>query len=131
MEYINQFSLDLRPSDIPKVVSVKQNDTLSRLLYIQLTMDGNPFVPESGVTYTFRCRKPNGDLVTVDSSTRDAASGQYLVTDAGNGMIHVELTDRAIDMPGRCLCDLCMTSGTQRLSTGLFVLSVIASPNTL
>ena len=66
-------------------------------------------------------------LITEDSTTQ--IESRTLVTDLGGGVIQIELNDDALAVPGRCLCDLCMTKDEQVLSTDLFVIDVVASPN--
>lgn len=127
MDYTKPFRLGLRPNDVPYVVSAKQNDCFTRFLQVQLTRDDINYTPGNGVTYLFRCRRPDGALITEDSTTQ--IESRTLVTDLGNGIIQIELTDDALAVPGRCLCDLCMTKDEQVLSTDLFVIDVVASPN--
>ena len=129
MEYTNLFELDLRPSDIPLVVSAKQGDLSTRFLYIQLKRDNVNYVPESGVTIQFRCMKSDGTLFVEDSSVMDSELNRYLVTDQGDGVIMVELSDKALDTPGRCRCDLCMIKNEQVLSTDVFMIDVVAHPD--
>lgn len=129
MEYSKSFRLGLRPEDIPQVISVKQYDLFTRFLSIQLTRDGVNYSPESGVAFLFRCRRPDGSVVIKDSAEPDAALGRTLVIHQGGGIIQIELDDEITDVPGRCLCDLCMTKNEQILSTDLFVLDVVASPD--
>ena len=129
MEYTNLFKLGMRPSDIPHVVSAKQDDLFTRFLHIQLTRDNVNYVPESGVTIQFRCMKPDGTLIVEDSSIMDSELNRYLVTDLGDGIIRVELSDRALDTPGRCKCDLCLVKNEQVLSTDLFMINVVAHPD--
>ena len=71
------------------------------------------------------------DAVKISEAIRAADSGDGVVVlaDLGSGIIQIELTDDALAVPGRCLCDLCMTKNEQVLSTDLFVIDVVASPN--
>ena len=127
MDYTKPFRLGLRPNDVPYVVSAKQNDCFTRFLQVQLTRDDVNYTPGNGVTYLFRCRRPDGTLITEDSTTQ--IESRTLVTDLGGGIIQIELIDDVLAAPGRCLCDLCMTKDEQVLSTDLFVIDVVASPN--
>ena len=127
MDYTKPFRLGLRPNDVPYVVSAKQNDCFTRFLQVQLTRDDINYTPGNGVTYLFRCRRPDGALIAEDSVTQ--IESRTLVTDLGGGIIQIELIDDALAVPGRCLCDLCMTKDEQVLSTDLFVIDVVASPN--
>ena len=128
MERTSQIQLDLYPSDPKHTVWVKQYDTYTRFLQIQLTKDGANYVPENGVTFVFRCQRPDGIAVTEDSTTYVSALSRYLVTNQGSGVIQVEIDDDATAVPGRCLCDLCLVKNERVLSTEPFAMEVVGSP---
>ena len=130
MEYTKSLKLDMNPSSVPPVVRAKQGDGFARFIQITLMKDGVTYIPESGITYLFRCEKPDGTGVITDSVTTDPDLGRKLITyNVSTGVIMVELVDQVDAVPGRCKCDLCLQKSEKVLSTIPFVIEVIASPD--
>ena len=128
MDYRYKLKLDIYPSGALPLVRVKQGDNSSRFLDITLTKDGNTYTPEAGVSFIFRCEKPDGHAVLYDSTMPDGELGRYLVIKSGS-TISVELTSQATVVVGSCHCDLCLMKNGAVLSTIPFVLEVLRSPN--
>lgn len=130
MEYTKSLKLDMNPSGVPPVVRAKQGDGFARFIQITLTKDGVTYIPESGITYLFRCEKPDGTCIITDSVTTDTDLERKLITyDISTGVIMIELVDQVDAVPGRCRCDLCLQKSEKVLSTVPFVIEVIAAPN--
>ena len=129
MEYIYDITLDLNLDREMPVARVKQGDSSTRYLTVHLESDGEPYVPESGVEFLFRCEKPDGHGVMLDSEYKDSEQDRYLVINNGNGTISVELTSQCTIVPGVCKCDICMYRDNKILSTVPFAIDVKRSPN--
>jgi len=132
LNYTSELTLDIAAVDLAceiPVVRVKQGDAYSRFITATLKSDGEPYIPESGVVFRLRCRKPDGTCIFEDSSMEDEILGRYLVIDNGDGTISVEIVPDVIDKTGVCWCDLSMHKNEQILSTMRFAIHVFASPD--
>ena len=128
MDRTRQIYLDFTPSAVSQTIWVKQYDTYSRFVKVQLMKDNVNFTPENGVKYVFRCQRSDGVAVTEDSITTISGLNRRLVTNLGSGLIQIELNDEALAVPGRCWCDLCLEKDEKTLSTDPFTLEVVWSP---
>ena len=129
MDYLLNIKLDLNLDREMPVARVKQGDASARKLTIFLEKDGETFIPESGVQFLFRCEKPDGHAVILDSEYQDETLGRTPVVNNGDGTVTVELTGQVTVVPGVCRCDICMYKGEQILSTVPFAIDVKRSPN--
>ena len=129
MEYIKTITLDVDPrGDIP-YLRVKQQDAFSRFIKCVIKKNGTDYTPESGTQILFRCRKPDGHAVILDSLYEDPDEGRYFVVLNADGTVTVELTDQVTVVDGKCFCDLCMMKSGRILSSIPFILYVIPSPD--
>ena len=129
MEYITEITLNLEPGGAIPVVTVKQGDAASRFILATLIDHETRVVPGSGMTAVFREERPDGTVVTFDSTTADPDSNRHFVIINGDGSITVEITGQATACDGRCMCDLCLEENGKTVSTAVFVLNVVRSPN--
>lgn len=129
MDYTRELNLDINAvGDLP-VVRVKQGDGYSRFIKVYLFKDGEEYTPESGITYLFRCQKPDGHGVILDSTFVDEDLGRSFVILNDDNSISIETVPQVATSAGRCRCDLCLVLSGHTLSTIPFVIDVIASPN--
>ena len=130
MEYSKSLKLDMNPSSVPPVIRVKQGDGFARYIQVTMTRDGVTYIPESGITYLFRCQKPDGTAVITDSVSIDTELERKLINvDPETGVIIIEVVDQVDAVVGRCKCDLCLLKEEKALSTVPFVIEVVASPD--
>ena len=130
MDYTKGIKLDLNPSSVPPVIRVKQGDGFARYVQVTLTRDGVTYIPESGITYLFRCEKPDGTAVITDSvSTDTELQRKLIIVDNQTGIITIEIVDQVDAVVGRCKCDLCLLKDEKALSTLPFFIEVLASPD--
>ena len=130
MEYSKSLKLDMNPSSVPPVIRVKQGDGFARYIQVTMTRDGVTYIPESGITYLFRCQKPDGTAVITDSVSIDTELERKLINvDPVTGVITIEVVDQVDAVAGRCKCDLCLLKDEKALSTVPFVIEVVASPD--
>lgn len=128
MEYTREITLDIYPSGELPVVRVKQGDGSTRFIQISLTKNGLPYTIEEQTQVIFRCDKPDGTSVILDSMFLDTELGRYLVTVNNNNTITVELVSQVTTAVGRCYCDICLVNGGE-LSTIPFSIIVARMPN--
>lgn len=130
MEYITEITLDVDLHKELPTVRVKQGDASVRKLLINLKKNGSTFTPDSGGWILFRCEKPDGHAVLLDSRYEDSELNRYLVIDNRDGTVSVELVAQVTAVYGSCRCDICLVKGSNILSTIPFVIDVRRSPNT-
>lgn len=111
------------------MVVVKQGDASSRYLTVYLKKNNETFIPESGTEFLFRCEKPDGHGVILDSGFKDSELDRFLVINNGDGTLDVELTAQCTTVSGTCRCDICLYKNEQILSTLPFALDVRRSPD--
>ena len=129
MNYTYDITLDMNLANDPPVVRVKQGDASARFIRVCFTEDNMPWIPDQGLSYTFRCEKPDGKAVVTYSGVIDPKYNRALITENGDGTITVELTDQVCVVIGRCYCDLCLCQGDVVLSTIPFIIQVCPTPN--
>lgn len=123
--YIRQFTLDVNAENNHQHVMAKQGDAVYRLLEISLLKDGVAFEPSGVTTYIFRCEKPDGTAVVLESTGSVAP-----ITAEGGGVYTVTLADQCLAVAGRVICDLAMADSSGNiLSSANFVLDVMKMPN--
>ena len=123
--YIRQFTLDVNAENNHQHVMAKQGDAVYRLLEISLLKDGVAFEPSGVATYIFRCEKPDGTAVVLESNGSTAP-----ITADGGGVYTVTLADQCLAVAGRVLCDLAMADSSGNiLSSANFTLDVMKMPN--
>ena len=95
LEYSKNLKLDMNPSSVPPVIRVKQGDGFARYIQVTMTRDGVTYIPESGITYLFRCQKPDGTAVITDSVSVDTELERKLINvDPVTGVITIEVVDQ-------------------------------------
>ena len=125
MDYLKSFSLDVSADNNHQYIRAKQGDKVLRLLKINLLKDGVTYVPTGVAKYSFRCEKPDGTAVVLES----AGSAAPIVSD-GEGSCTVTLSEQCLAVAGRVICDLAMEDSSGNvLSSAVFILNVIAMPN--
>lgn len=117
MEYTRNIVLDVNAISAAAVVKAKQGDNSTRFITVTLTKDGVPVVPEDGATAQFRLHKPDKRAV-LNSGTINS-----------DGTITVELTDQCTAVIGRATADISIMKDGKCLSSAIFYLEVIASPD--
>lgn len=123
--YIRQFTLDVNAENNHQHVMAKQGDAVYRLLEISLLKDGVAFEPSGVATYIFRCEKPDGTAVVLESTGSVAP-----ITAEGGGVYTVTLADQCLAVAGRVICVLAMADSSGNiLSSANFILDVMKMPN--
>lgn len=124
MDYIRNFYLDVNAVENRTLIKAKQGDKALRLLGISLLKDGVDFTPTGVAKYQFRCSKPDGNAVVLES----AGSAAPIV--ANNGVYTVTLSEQCLAVAGRCVCDFVMLDSSDNiLSSSLFFLDVVPMPD--
>lgn len=123
MEYIAKLTLDLNTRPKPIRIAAKQGDAIYRLIEISLTRDGTAYVPDGVTSYMFRCSKPDGNVVILESD----GSQEPIVKE--NGKFTITLSGQCLTVAGKCICDFCMLDAEENiLSTINFKLCVMEMP---
>lgn len=123
--YLRQFTLDVNAENNHQHVMAKQGDAVYRLLEISLLKDGVAFEPSGVATYIFRCEKPDGTAVVLESTGSVAP-----ITAEGGGVYIVTLADQCLAVAGRVICDLAMADSSGNIiSSANFILDVMKMPN--
>lgn len=117
MNYTRQIFLDVNATSAVTVVKAKQGDDSLRFINVTLVKDGVQVVPDNGATATFRLEKPDGHAV-VNTATINQ-----------NGSVTITLTAQCTAVPGRCKADVMIKENDLTISTALFILEVVASPD--
>lgn len=122
--YIKSFTLDVNAENNHQHIKAKQGDAIYRLLQITLLKDGIAWEPSGVATYIFRCEKPDGTAVVLESS-----GGGAPIQAEGSGVYTVTLADQCLSVAGRVICDLAMLDSSGNiLSSADFILDVVPMP---
>lgn len=125
MEHLKSFQLDVNAENNHRFIKAKQGDKVLRLLEISLLKDGVAYIPVGVTKYSFRCEKPDGTAVVLESDGSAAP-----ITDDGEGIYTVTLSEQCLAAAGRAICDLAMEDSSGNvLSSADFVLDIIPMPN--
>lgn len=129
MNYTRSLTLDVNLEGEMPALRVKQSDINSRFVRIRLRKDGEDYSPDSLMQILFRCRKPDGHAVILDSMYEDSEEGRYFVILNNDGTITVELVPQVSAVPGKCYCDICLLKNGKVLSSIPFLISVVPMPD--
>ncbi len=117
MNYTRQIYLDVNATSAVTVVKAKEGDDSLRYVNVILLRDGTQIVPDNGMSAVFRLEKPDGKAV-VNNATIES-----------NGSITVQLTAQCTAVAGRCKADVVLMANNETISTALFILEVVKSPD--
>lgn len=117
MNYTRQIYLDVNATSAVTVVKAKEGDDSLRYVNVILLRDGTQIVPDNGMSAVFRLEKPDGKAV-VNNATIES-----------NGSITVQLTAQCTAVAGRCKADVVLMANGETISTALFILEVVKSPD--
>lgn len=118
MEYIQEITLDLNTRVAPIIVGAKQYDNNSRIIKVNYTSDGNPYVI-TGNKVRLRIHKPDGTSGIYDT---EISSDRKTVI--------VTLSEQCLSAAGRVYADLTeFGSNNKTLSTNSFIIDVAPAPN--
>lgn len=117
MNYTRQIYLDVNATSAVTVVKAKEGDDSLRYVNVILLRDGTQIVPDNGMSAVFRLEKPDGKAV-VNNATIES-----------NGSITVQLTAQCTAVAGRCKADVVLMANDETISTALFILEVVKSPD--
>lgn len=117
MDYTRNISIDVNAVSEHTVVRVKQGDHSTRYIHITLTSDGVPVSPPPGTTAVFRLEKPDGKAIF---------NGAEINSD---GTITVEMTSACTTVVGRSKADISLIKDGSGLSTVVFCIDVLPSPD--
>lgn len=117
MNYTRQIYLDVNATSAVTVVKAKEGDDSLRYVNVILLRDGTQFVPDNGMSAVFRLEKPDGKAV-VNNATIES-----------DGSITVQLTAQCTAVAGRCKADVLLMANGETISTALFILEVVKSPD--
>lgn len=117
MNYTRQIYLDVNATSAVTVVKAKEGDDSLRYVNVILLRDGTQIVPNNGMSAVFRLEKPDGKAV-VNNATIES-----------DGSITVQLTAQCTAVAGRCKADVLLMANGETISTALFILEVVKSPD--
>lgn len=124
MDYTKSIVLDVNAVDNYRFIQAKQGDKVLRKLAISLQKDGQPFNPPDVAKSEFRCAKPDGNAVIINSTDE----GDPITV--SEGVYTVSLSEQVLVVAGRAICDFALyDSNNDILSTATFVLDIIPMPN--
>lgn len=117
MEYTRNIVLDVNAVSTSTVVRAKQGDNSTRFINITLMRDNIKIIPEANATAQFRLEKPDKHAI-LDSGVINS-----------DGTVTVELTGQCTAAIGRAKADICIMKDGHCLSTAVFILEVLPSPD--
>ena len=111
-EVVNRFSLSLDTRLWNKSISVKKNDTLTRVLHVTLVKDGEVYSLENILVAAIKCIKPDNTLVYNDCAI------------VGNEIQYV-ISNQTIAAEGTVTCEIVLSDAEgQILTTPQFYIEV-------
>ncbi len=117
MNYTRQIKLDVNATSAVTVVKAKEGDDSLRYINVVLMKDGVQTPPDNGSTAIFRLEKPDGHAV-VNNATIES-----------DGTVTIQLTAQCTACVGRCKADVLIMDGGETISSAVFVLEVVKSPD--
>lgn len=117
MNYTRHIYLDVNATSAVTTVKAKQGDDSLRYINATLLRDGTQVVPDNGATAIFRLEKPDGHAV-INNATIEQ-----------NGTVTIQLTSQCTAVVGRCKADILIMVSEQTISTAVFILEIVKSPD--
>lgn len=122
MEYLQEITLEFNSNTAYTTVGAKQGDASSRVIKVHITENGQDWKIPTGVTASYRIRKPDGYAVWNPGEI-----------DYTENTVNIVLTEQTLAVAGRAYADILLTKGTanerQVLSTISFIIIIMAAPN--
>lgn len=111
METIKEITVDLYERTLIPLVTEKQGDRNSRVLRINITEHGSPFLIPSGVQAYINVKKPDGTAI-------------YNICTIENNKVVARLTNQFLAAYGKALCDIEFKKNDYILSSATFVMQI-------
>lgn len=128
MRIVHKLTLDLKNKETPARIQVKQGDTLSRCLEINLLADGEAWPIPAGVIPLLRWAASDPDTGETASGIYDTLPNGSPAWNYAENQLDLIMVPQMFRLPGLVSCDLLLVQGEKTLATFNFEFYVNRAP---